>query len=90
LSGDSSSLWQQDIQSYKQDTLEDKQAKELARDSWIEKIKNSKFVGLFYFLYVVFLPLMLLIEVAILATPGYGRRRTRGLFFTRIFSKKNR
>jgi hypothetical protein len=90
MSDEPSTLWQKDMRSYKEDTIEDKQAKELSGDSLFERIRNSKFVGLFYFLYIVFLPLMLLIETAlVMSYYGYGsRRRTRSSIFRRIFWKR--
>jgi len=53
-----------DAQSYIRDVEEDKRAKEETEDSWIERFKRSKFVGFFWFLYVVFLPVILLFRVA--------------------------
>ena len=91
MSEDSSSLWQQDIRSYRDETLYDKKAKEIEGDTFVDRVKKSKLAGLFYFLYIVFFPLLVLIEVAIIMTPGYGyRHRPRGLFITRILSRKKR
>ena len=59
-----------DAQSYIRDVEEDKRAKEKSEGSWINKFKQSKFVGFFWFLYIVFLPLSLMISAI-----GWASRR---------------
>jgi hypothetical protein len=69
-----------DAQSYIRDVEEDKRAKEATEESWINRFKKSKFVGFFWFLYVIFLPVILLFRVAGMIsyamTPRHRRHRS--------------
>ncbi|NPD87698.1 MAG: hypothetical protein HGN29_03185 [Asgard group archaeon] len=64
------------FQDYIDDTEEDKLAKEVQdrRRFGISKFKESKFYGFFIFLYIIFLPIILLIQAMFLISYSFRRR----------------
>jgi hypothetical protein len=64
------------FQDYIDDTEEDKLAKEIQdrKRFRISKFKDSKFYGLLMFLYIIFLPIILLIQAMALLSYSFRRR----------------